>query len=260
MALSLQFAGRSDRGHVRFRNEDALHLQPDRGLAVVADGMGGHPAGADASRLAVRTFLEHLGAAPHAPTSPDAVGDRMVESVERAHAALLTEGERDPSRAGMGTTLTALHFDPSSGRGALVHVGDSRAYRLRDGHLTRLSRDHTWVQERIDAGELDASVARVHPMAHVLTRVLGGGPSVVTPQLRSLTGRAGDVYLLCTDGLTAHLSDEDLRDALAGDDDSDRVATRLVDDANERGGSDNITVVVVRVGDQGSAPDPIGRS
>lgn len=247
MALSLHLAGLSDRGHVRFRNEDAFRLLPDHGLLVVADGMGGHPAGGDASRLAIWAFLEHLDVDSHTTFSPESLGDRMIESVERAHAALLHEGQRDPARAGMGTTLTALQFDRLTGRGVLVHVGDSRAYQLRDRRLTRLSRDHTWVQEQIDAGALDASVARVHPMAHVLTRVLGGAPSVVAPQVRSLDGQAGDLYLLCTDGLTTHLSDDELRDILLSDDDPEPVARRLVEAANERGGSDNITVAVARI-------------
>lgn len=251
MTLSLRFGGHSDRGRVRSRNEDAYHLQPDAGLVVVADGMGGHPAGADASHLAVRFFLRHVGADRHMLTSSEAWGERMAEAVEAAHRRLLAEGERDPARTGMGTTLTALHFDEVTGYGELVHVGDSRAYRLRDGGLTRLSRDHTWVQEQIEAGTLDAAVARVHPMAHVLTRVLGGVPSVVAPQLRGLEGRPGDLYLLCTDGLTAHLSDDDLGHALRGADDLDLAARALVRSAIEGGGSDNITVALVRVSKSG---------
>ncbi len=247
MPLSLQMAGRSDRGQVRFRNEDAFHIQPERGLAVVADGMGGHPAGAEASRLAIRSFLGRMDGARPEKRSPGAWGVRMVESVERAHAALLAEGRRDPARTGMGTTLTALHFAPETGEGDLVHVGDSRAYLLRGDTLTRLSRDHTWVQEQVDAGALDASVARVHPMAHVLTRVLGGTPATLAPQHRTLAARAGDRYLLCTDGLTAHLADDDLKAFLARDDEPNDVAAALVAAANERGGSDNITVVVLRV-------------
>jgi PPM family protein phosphatase len=254
MTFTLHFSGRSDRGRVRPRNEDTFHLEADTGLAVVADGMGGHPAGAEASRLAVRTFLTLVAESANMLTSSGAWGERMVEAVEEAHRCLLDEGDRDPARAGMGTTLTALHVDPATGRGELVHIGDSRAYRMRDGQLTRLSRDHTWVQEQVEAGVLDASLARVHPMAHVLTRVLGGVRAAPAPQLRTLDGRGGDLYLLCTDGLTAHLSDEDLGEILSAAPDPAAAAGALVDAANERGGSDNITVALVGVEGNGTRP------
>lgn len=251
MAFTLQFSGRSHVGHVRARNEDSYHVEADQGLIVVADGMGGHPAGADASRLAVKTFLRRLGAEADMLTSSGAWGERMVEAVEAAHVRLLDEGDRDPARLGMGTTLTALHLDPETGRGELVHIGDSRAYRLRDGSLTRLSQDHTWVQEQVEAGVLDASVARVHPMSHVLTRVLGGARVMPAPQLRTVTAQPGDLYLLCTDGLTGHLSDDDLHDIVSGSGEPEAIAAALVEAANERGGSDNITVALVRI-----APTP----
>lgn len=247
MPFTFQFSGLSHRGRVRPRNEDSFHVEADQGLAVVADGMGGHPAGAEASHLAVQVFLHTVRRDAAILTSSEAWGERMVEAVEAAHARLLDEGDRDRDRLGMGTTLTALHLDPESGRGELVHIGDSRAYRLRGGHLTRLSRDHTWVQEQVEAGHLEAHLARVHPMAHVLTQVLGGARTVPVPQLRPLEARPGDLYLLCSDGLTGHLGDADLQQLLSRGSHPDELAQALVDAANERGGSDNITVALIQV-------------
>lgn len=260
MALDLTIIGRSDQGQVRPRNEDAFRIRSDAGLAVVADGMGGHPAGAEASALAVETFFrEVLGHSP--PSSNGAWGERMLEGVESAHRRLMEEGHLNPARRGMGTTLTALHVSPDTGVATLVHVGDSRAYRLREGSLTRLSRDHTWVQEQVDAGNLRPGVARVHPMAHVLTRVVGGSEDLPEPQLRHEQTDVGDLYLLCTDGLTTHLTDDTIREILMASPDSpEKVATSLVQAANEGGGTDNVTVVLVAAGAPGAgrAQEPAG--
>lgn len=253
MTLDFQFSARSDQGRVRARNEDAYRIDAGAGLFIVADGMGGHPAGADASRMAVDRFMRHIEASGDILTSSQAWGEHMVEAVTAAHGCLLDEGERAPERAGMGTTLTTMQLDPVTGHGVLVHVGDSRAYRMRNGTLARLSNDHTWVQEKVDAGVLNSGDAHGHPLAHVLTRVLGGIPSPPVPQVKALEAQPGDLYLLCTDGLTGHLTDDDLRRLLAGaattDDRQglDTLADALVQAANDLGGSDNITVVVVRV-------------
>lgn len=243
MTFDLTLIGVSDQGRVRERNEDAFRVIPAAGLAIVADGMGGHPAGREASALAIEVFAEHTS------TFNGDWGARMAEGVEAAHRRLILEGERQPTRRGMGTTLTALRVDRGDGKAALVHVGDSRAYRLRDGVLSRLSRDHTWVQEEVDAGRLDPQGAGRHPLGHVLTRVVGGGEGPPTPQLRTLEVEPGDLYLLCTDGLTAHLTDEAIAEVLLRDSDSPgALVTELVAAANEGGGTDNVTVVLVQIG------------
>lgn len=255
MAFSLKIGGRSDRGRVRARNEDAYCIMADLGLAVVADGMGGHPAGAEASARAVESFLEHL--TDDVSTSNGNWGDRMATGVEVAHRELLRMGDVDPERRGMGTTLTALRIDRANGDAILVHVGDSRAYRLREGRLTRISRDHTWVQEQVEHGRLDAAVARVHPMAHVLTRVVGGALPGVEPQVRSGEVRAGDRYLLCTDGLTTHLSDDRIAGILANgaSEGLDATLDVLVRATIEEGATDNVTVILVNVEDD-EQPSP----
>jgi protein phosphatase len=242
MTLDLTLIGVSDQGRIRERNEDSFRLLPASGLAVVADGMGGHPAGREASALAIEVFAEYTS------TFNGDWGARMAEGVEAAHRRLVLEGEIHPPRRGMGTTLTALRVDRDDGSASLVHVGDSRAYRLRDGTLSRLSRDHTWVQEEVDAGRLDPDGIGRHPLGHVLTRVVGGGEDPPVPQLRSLDVAPGDLYMLCTDGLTAHLSDDDISEILLRDADSPgALATDLVAAANEGGGTDNVTVVIVQV-------------
>jgi protein phosphatase len=252
MTFELTLIGLSDQGRVRSRNEDSFRVRPDSGLAVVADGMGGHPAGAEASALAVETFVHHLleASVSDAPILNGDWGERMAESVEQAHHRLVEEGTRNPARRGMGTTLTALHVDRDSGHGTLVHVGDSRAYRLRDGRLTRLTRDHTWVQEQVEAGYIEPAFARMHPMAHVLTRVLGGMDAAPAPEVRTIGTRLGDLFLLCTDGLTTHLTDDIIHDILSAESDSTgALATSLVAAANDRGGTDNVTVVLLVVGE-----------
>lgn len=245
MPLSLQIATLTDQGRVRDRNEDAVGADEEAGVAVVADGMGGHPAGHVASRLAVEEAL----AALH-ESSRDDGGAAMAEAVERAQARVLEEGRRDPEKQGMGTTLTALALQRETGRFHIGHVGDSRAYRLRGGRLVLLTRDQTWVQEQVEAGRISPDQARNHPWGHVLNQALGleDGPR---PALEEGEARPGDVYLLCSDGLNAMLSDEQIQARLTGalTRSLDGAARALVEAANEEGGVDNVTVALLRVVD-----------
>lgn len=257
----LTLAGTSDVGQVRKRNEDSMSLVPALGVAVIADGMGGHPGGDVASRIAAATVTASLerhltsGDAPGASVHPKSVDlDRaMVASVLTAHSAVRAEAEGRSELSGMGTTVTALAIDPPTGAFAVGHVGDSRAYRLREGELTRLTRDDTWVQTQVDAARLTPAQARQHPFGHVLTQCVGleEEPS---PHVLTGTVAAGDAYLLCTDGLIGMLEDAEiaasLKRFLADTHDADRADTAaraLVDEANERGGYDNITVVIALV-------------
>lgn len=251
----------SHRGRVRPRNEDAWWLDPDGRFAVVADGMGGHPAGADASALAVEAFARALIDA----RSPDSVegsertrGEAMARSVDAAHAGIRAAVEVEPEREGMGTTLTAVWFGP---RGDLIlaHVGDSRAYRLRDGTLEPLTRDHTWVAEAVETGRIPASAAERHPMAHVLTQAVGVDFPPL-PDVDRFDVRSGDVILLCSDGLTGPVADARIREILADAVAGGRVAEapdRLVDAALEGGGPDNVTAVVVQVRGSANGDGPL---
>lgn len=239
----------SHRGRVRPRNEDAWCLDPDGRFCVVADGMGGHPAGADASALAVEAFARSLRGAPTANgsvASPRARGEAMARCVEAAHSGIRAAVEAEPDREGMGTTLTALWF---GGEGDLIlaHVGDSRAYRLRDRRLEPLTRDHTWVAEAVETGRIAPGAAARHPMAHVLTQAVGVDMPPL-PDVERWDVRRGDVFLLCSDGLTGPVSDDRIRTILvraAARGDLASAPEHLVDAALEGGGPDNVTAVVV---------------
>lgn len=251
----LQAAAATDRGRVRRRNEDAYVLEPDLGLAAVADGMGGHPAGDVASRLAseeLRARLSRVDAlpsfTPRQPASRSPMGASMAAAVLSADARVRAAAESDEEQAQMGTTITALLFDAERARAVVGHVGDSRAYLYDDGRLRQITRDHTWVQQQIERGALREAEARGHPWAHVLVQALGVGDPV-EPEIVELEARAGQLYLLCTDGLTTMLPDVAIERALA---DAlprglDATARALVEAANDRGGVDNVTVVLVRV-------------
>ena len=228
----------SDIGQVREGNEDAyLVLDP---LFVVADGMGGHRGGEVASDLAVQTIRSLF----------ERREGSLTDQVEEANRAVFERSRSDREVSGMGTTLTALMIDDR--RAHLAHVGDSRAYVLRDGELALLTVDHTLVQRMVDEGELTPEQAEGHPQRHILTRVLGGDGSVAVDE-GVVELREGDRLLLCTDGLTGMVHDDEIRAVLRRTQDPQEAAERLVRQANQAGGVDNITAIVLDVGDDGAA-------
>jgi protein phosphatase len=252
---AISIAASTDHGRVRRKNEDAFAADPVLGLAVVADGMGGHPAGDVASRMAAQTVRAWRSSLPSLPSflpprpgSRSPMGAGMAEAVLRADALVRQAGLADPTYAQMGTTLTSLLVDPTAARAVVAHVGDSRAYVYDEPRLRQLTRDHSWVQQQIERGALDPSEARGHPWGHVLVQALGVGESI-EPDVIELETRAGQVYLLCTDGLTNMLPDvaieRVLEDTLPRG--LDAAARALVDAANDRGGADNITAVLVGI-------------
>jgi PPM family protein phosphatase len=235
--------GVTDRGRRRRRNEDALFLRPEAGVYAVADGMGGHAAGDVASRIAVDTLRDMFGA--EQPATAAAAADRLMASFAAANAAILAHAAAHHTCSGMGTTMTALATAAAQPTYAIAHIGDSRAYRLRDGSLTQLTSDHTWVQQQVESGMLTPAEARHHARSSVLYRVLGieGADSA---DVLTVEGMAGDVVLLCSDGLTAMLEDEDIRTLLLRGSDPHQAVTELVGEANRRGGVDNISVVLLQ--------------
>lgn len=238
--MTFTFAGHTDVGRVRARNEDALFLQPLRGIAAVADGMGGHAAGDVASRIAVDVLddrTRELGPDPRTA---------LVDAVRTAHNAIIKAARADPELQGMGTTLTALRAHEEDGC-LIAHVGDSRAYRWRDDKLVQLTRDQTWVQEQVEAGTISRERARTHPFSSVLTGALGTEDQDFDVQVLEPVCEPGDTFLLCSDGLNARLTDPEILTVLqAHAHDLDAAAHALVDAANEAGGPDNITVALVR--------------
>lgn len=237
--MKFTFAGHTDLGQVRARNEDALLQLPLRGLAAVADGMGGHAAGDVASRIAVDVLDDRTRDLGPDPRSA------LVDAVHAAHQAILKAARADPELQGMGTTLTALLLD--AGQCIIVQVGDSRAYRWRDDTLEQLTRDQTWVQQQVEAGTLSPERAKDHPFSSILTGALGIEEEEIDVEVVEPGVEPGDTFLLCSDGLVARLEDDDLLAVLRDHpDDIDAAAHALVDAANEAGGPDNITVALVR--------------
>lgn len=247
--------GISDVGRKRGHNEDSYAVAPGARLLVVADGMGGHAAGEVASRITVDTICEFLGGAhvddddtwPNISPSGDGArnqGERLVAAVTRANERVLEAVRAEPRLKGMGTTVVTALFE--EGFVSLAHVGDSRAYLLRGGRIRRLTDDHSWVHEQITAGLITEEEARHHPLKNVVTRALGGG-ALVIPDLIHVPICDGDRLILCSDGLTTVVEDPEIRDG-AGSESSPEVAAKgLVDLANDRGGPDNITVVIADV-------------
>jgi PPM family protein phosphatase len=247
VTIAWEAAGATDVGRLRSGNEDSFHLDATHGIFLVADGMGGHAAGEVASDLATRSFAETLSRALEQSTAESAVVAALRQAMLVAYERIKHCCEDDPRTRGMGTTLTCcvLTLD---GRGHVAHIGDSRLYRLRADRLEQLTHDHTWVQQEVDAGRLAAAAARNHPLSHILTRVLSDD---VTPavDIEAFDLRADDLLLLCSDGLYNMVPDAQLERILREPIEiADRVGT-LIDAANDAGGSDNVTVILIRAWD-----------
>lgn len=232
----------SDRGLVRERNEDAF-LRLDDGVFAVADGMGGHPAGDVASRLAVATVRD---AAEASQRSPGWLG----EAVRDANRSIRARAGREPGEEGMGTTLSVLALDAPD-RASIAHIGDCRVYLWRDGSLARLTRDDTALQEAIEAGRVDAARETGHPLGSMLTRVLGLDDDV-EPHLDDVEALPGDLFLICSDGICGVLSDDDIAAALRDHPEPGEGLAELVQEVNRRGAPDNATAVAVRLGSAAS--------
>lgn len=228
------FGSRTDVGCVRDHNEDSLAVKPP--LFVVADGMGGHAAGEVASEIAVQVISDR------APAGPDA--EALEAAVEEANAAILQAARDGRGREGMGTTCTAAILEGE--RLVIAQVGDSRAYLLHQGTLQQLTRDHSLVADMIEAGQLTPEEARNHPNRSMITRALGSAPAT-KPDLYEINVETGDRLLLCSDGLTSMLRDEDIERILARCHDPQRAAAQLVNEAIAAGGYDNVTVIVADV-------------
>jgi serine/threonine protein phosphatase PrpC len=217
-------------------------MLPDRGVFIVADGMGGHAAGEVASDMAVRIIARELGSLRG--LTDDEAGERMRHAIIEANAAIFDRTLTEQDKRGMGTTTTAMVLLPQ--RFLLGQVGDSRAYMLRDGRMLQLTKDHSYVQEQVDLGLLTEEQARVHPYSNVITRCIGANAEVV-PDLYFGHLRTGDVLLLASDGLTGMLEDEQLSVILKGEGGPQHWVDRLINEANRRGGLDNITALVIKI-------------
>jgi protein phosphatase len=238
--MILESAAGSDVGLRRSVNEDRYAIAPELGLYLVADGMGGHTAGQVASDLAAESAVRALETLEGAQPT---LTEKLRYAVAAANREVFDTAQEKPHLAGMGTTLVALLW--GGGRVALAHVGDSRAYLVRHGKIRQLTDDHSLVAELVRRREITALAARGHPHRHVLTRAVGVRRTV-EPDLAELTPTPGDLFVLCSDGLTGHVQDEEIAAAVSGEVDLDAACAQLIELANSRGGDDNTTVVVVR--------------
>jgi protein phosphatase len=251
--LRIAARGLTDVGQRREQNQDALLVDEQLGLFIVADGMGGHAGGGTASRLAVDSIRETiLSAREEEPTmfgsgaegEENPLPDLLGHAVEQACAAIFEAAQDDPDLAGMGTTVTAVLVD---GQSAFVaHVGDSRAYLLRSGHIYQVTQDHSLVAEQLRSGAITEEDARTSKYKNIITRSVGFEREVVV-DLMGLELEAGDAIVACSDGLSNFVDDQEIL-ALV-EEKGDQAVERLVDLANDRGGDDNITVAMIRLVD-----------
>jgi serine/threonine protein phosphatase PrpC len=244
MLRATESVWKTDTGRQRRENEDSAYVRAP--VFVVADGMGGAQAGEVASQIAVETFEQGL---PDAGTPEERLADRVREANHRIYDRSRTEHGRE----GMGTTLTAAYLDAS--QLALAHVGDSRAYLFRDGQLTRLTQDHSLVDELVRQGKLTEEQAAEHPQRSIITRALGPEPDVEVDTF-TYPVQAGDVLLLCSDGLTSMITEERIAEILRSAPTLEEAGARLIDEANDAGGRDNITVVLSRLEEVASDSEP----
>ncbi len=238
-------AGVTDTGRRRLRNEDAFICEPP--LFAVADGMGGARAGEVAARLAAQA-LEEAG-------TEVSGGPGLVALIEEANRRIWERSVADPETAGMGSVVTAALVDAEAGTVTIGHVGDSRAYRLRDGAIEQLTIDHSLVAELVESGVLTPEEAERHPQRSAITRALGTEPTVSVDTL-TVEAEPADLYLLCSDGLSVMVADDEIAEIVAAaGNDPEHAAESLVKAANARGGEDNITVVLFEIV---PAPEELG--
>jgi len=249
--MQVKAYGLSHVGRQRQHNEDSYLVEDDAKLFLVADGMGGHAAGEIASRIAVDSISEFIlhsksddGTWPHAYDEHFRRStNRLMAAVRLANTRVLEAMRKDARLRGMGTTVVACLVD--NDMISVAHVGDSRAYLIRDRQLSRITNDHSWVFEQVQAGMLSEAEAEKHPLRNVITRALGGALQVV-PDASEIEARRGDLFLLCSDGLTGMVSeDEILRVVTENNGDLKKTCQQLIEVANEHGGLDNVTAVLV---------------
>jgi protein phosphatase len=253
LSQALEIASCTDPGMVRSHNEDSIASDPANGLVVLADGMGGYNAGEVASGMAttvITTEMQQLFAKvrPHEinpETNKVLAGELVREQVMKANASIYHAAQSQPQYAGMGTTLVVCLFYDN--KALVAHLGDSRLYRMREGELSQVTRDHSLLQEQIDSGLITAEQAKHAQHKNLVTKALGIDPSV-EPELHEYDTRPGDIYLLCSDGLCDMVEDDDISmtlEALGAN--LKLAAQQLVQMANDNGGKDNVSVILVRV-------------
>ena len=244
--MDFEFFSQTDTGRVRTNNEDAVALEESCGVAVLADGMGGYAAGEVASGMACDFIKSELGRWLHEAAANASDGDvkrAMDICVDNANRAIFSAANSNPTYAGMGTTLVLAVF--RSGRLLMGHIGDSRAYRLREGRIQQITKDHSLLQEQIDAGILTPEQAQFAANKNLVTRALGV-EDLVLMETHLHDIQSGDIYLMCSDGLSDMLRDSQIAEIMSAHANLPEMGAALVQAANDAGGRDNIAVVLVR--------------
>ncbi len=251
--MRVRFAGETDIGRKRDHNEDSIYLPSDIRLAIVADGMGGHAAGEVASKLAVETLVDYFEKTESTQplTWPYKVDrdlrtdtNRMIQGVMLANLEIHERAERDTSAKGMGTTIVSIFFLDDTA--IIGHVGDSRVYRFRDDKLTQVTEDHSLINDYIKMKRVTPEEAENWPHKNVIVRALGM-KDTVSVDILTEHPQIGDIFLLCSDGLNAMLSDDQIGHLLRSEKDMDKCVDALIAAANDEGGIDNISVVIARI-------------
>jgi protein phosphatase len=238
-----RFTGLTDPGLIRTVNQDDYHIDPDGRFFIVADGMGGHAGGQEASKLATEAIQAHLDEHWQSQVASE---ELIEQAFYKANQSIFQDQQNHPERSDMGTTAVVVMFRQD--RPLVAHVGDSRLYRLRQSKLEQITEDDTWVARATKAGDITPEQARIHPWRHVLSQCLGR-KDLQQVEVQSLDVQPGDRLLLCTDGLTEELSDDLIASNLQPSLKSEQAAAFLVEAAKEKGGRDNITVLIVEIED-----------
>lgn len=253
--MNLTAFGMTDVGRLRSHNEDSVAMVPDRRVFIVADGLGGHNGGEVASQLAIESITGFVRTAEERPDmtwpfeyvgSLSRAANILLASIKIANLNILSQAQKAPELQGMGSTVVVLLIG-NDGKAYLGHMGDSRIYRYREGCLVQLTDDHSLVNEQVRQGILTPEEAARSPYRNVISRACGIRPDI-EPDIRSEVIKGGDIYLLCSDGLTGPVSDVEIAEVLgARSNDLEKAAETLINRANELGGPDNITVGLVRI-------------
>ena len=239
LIANLSFSGKTDEGILREKNEDSFYIDDQGRFCLIADGMGGHAGGQEASQIAVEQIRRYFEDNWDKDISSSAM---LKAAFIQANQSILKDQEIHREREGMGTTAIAVIF--RHGTTWYSHVGDSRLYRYRDGYLEQISEDHTLIARQVKLGDMTPEQAEISPWRHILYQCLGR-PDLPYVELDSLTMKSGDRLLLCSDGLTEEISDLEIQKILSDKKSEEEITTSLIESAKENGGSDNITVIVV---------------
>jgi protein phosphatase len=244
--MKITYSGNTDKGRVRKANEDYFaneKISENEYLFVVADGMGGHQAGDVASKLGTLTFVSEYKSLREKKNS---IADAMQQSIKEANTNILAKASADLAKKGMGTTFSALVI--SDMKGYIVHVGDSRIYLVRDSEIRKITTDHTFVEKMMEEGRLTEDEARNHPQKNILYMSLGARESFAPIMINDMEVKTGDIFIMCSDGLNNMVQDDTIREYSMSHSSPKELVDELIKLANEKGGTDNITLQAIQIG------------